>query len=833
MQDTIMKERIKALVDKVVVESATQQKIDFLEELLGEVIPYVLRDYQSCRDVLQFTLGQFERIPTLCVSYLFLKIREKLENIHVDKGVPHFLEYVNADWENSIKELLDRVVPLLEGEQRIIDLHPEVAEALTFEERKIFASFVTDYLQVHGTKSQWTNDIFQDCFLFCNILYPICKKDGMITFLFHVYSSIIDRLNTSGFNQDARDVAEGVLIIGYNEACLAEAYFCASRAYTGANNVIAGLFFYYICLILIEKRGGIDEKFAFDVFWQYLKICRTCGIYPQEDIEKVASHFDAVIGNQQDKMSFYHTLFSVRLMAKAGYDSLVGDVEDFLAQNREAFFKNLEHGSMPWITLIGSMNDVLPNADYSGLQAYVAAARQVACKDGNEILFDLLEGKNLANHLKVIQYKLQQTRSRSDYAMDNHMAMVIAKKLLCQGYESGNIEDYLMAMSVKTDFSMVLPIKEVDGIYKRFEITDVNSDELSTIYSNPKLVGDLMALEDKDTIYWIGRGNHEYLIMSLSDGKYEKKGIIEVSRAAVNEAIEKKISVLIYDRVPKKPGKTIYVKSDNELEEEGNELAKALSSFTIDIQNTSNRLIFIKDLEIAAYPHQLFVDSKKGGFVSSERPSCNALSTEVLFKTNTTNNLPSNYSKAFWIPFGSEELTFDMIYSKLEDVIKKHGITIQNELSIEKPLIADMTLLCAHGGCDISTSEVLYVNGQPILDTLPCIGKGKVAILFICYSGTISKTYYDNAMHTLVKKLIIKGYDSIVAPMWSLHTDIITPWLSLFLDSMESGEYIIDAVYNANMAIKNEFIAPSAWACLHLFGNPYTRISDRERIVIE
>ena len=50
---------------------------------------------------------------------------------------------------------------------------------------------------------------------------------------------------------------------------------------------------------------------------------------------------------------------------------------------------------------------------------------------------------------------------------------------------------------------------------------------------------------------------------------------------------------------------------------------------------------------------------------------------------------------------------------------------------------------------------------------------------------------------------------------------------------MENGEYIIDAVFKANMALKNEFVAPSAWACLHLFGNPYTCIADNPRIVIE
>ena len=167
-----------------------------------------------------------------------------------------------------------------------------------------------------------------------------------------------------------------------------------------------------------------------------------------------------------------------------------------------------------------------------------------------------------------------------------------------------------------------------------------------------------------------------------------------------------------------------------------------------------------------------------------------------------------------------------MIHSKLEDVIKDHNLEVRNELSIEKPLAGDMIFLCAHGGCDISTTEVFYVDDKPILDTLPCIGVGKVAILFICFSGTISRSLYDNAMHTLVKQLILKGYCSVVAPMWSLYTDVITPWLSTFLVEMENGEYIIDAVYKANMALKNEFVAPSAWACLHLFGNPYTCIAD-------
>lgn len=46
-------------------------------------------------------------------------------------------------------------------------------------------------------------------------------------------------------------------------------------------------------------------------------------------------------------------------------------------------------------------------------------------------------------------------------------------------------------------------------------------------------------------------------------------------------------------------------------------------------------------------------------------------------------------------------------------------------------------------------------------------------ILFVCHSGTISRPDYDNAMHTLIKRYIRMGYSSVIAPMWSLNTEIL------------------------------------------------------------
>ena len=827
-------QEVKQFIDKIVVESDVDKQFTTLEVLLDSLIPYMLQGYKKCREITQVSLGQLERISSVSVPFFFVQIRALIEGVEADKTKPAYLDYIHTDWDGDTKQLLDRVAPFLAGEHKTYDLHPEIAEALSYEERRFLASSLTDAIQSYGVKAQWNEDEFQNAVFFCNILYPVCKKDNMLGLLFHAYGNIIDRLNTSGYCQHARDLAEGLLIVGYNEGMEAEAYFAACRAYTGANNVIAGLLFYYISLLEINRKGKeVSSRFAFDLFWQYLKISRTYGIYPKKEIAKVTELFERKNPNSYDKLSYYHTLFSVRLMANEDTETLADDVAAFLDQNREAFFRNLEHGSMPWITLILSLQELKPEENYAGLMPYVTAAKQVANNKGNELYFDLLEEKNLRKHLKEEQYKLQETRNRTDYTMDNRTAMVIAKKLLQQGYDSNNVVDYLMAMSSKTDFSMVLPIKDVDGFYKRFDVQDVDGDELASIYNNPKLVADLMCADDEDAIVWVGRGKKNFLLMELIGMDYKMTGLIPIERKEVKEIVEQHIVNQRYQREIKEPGQSVYVKSDEELEDEGRQLAKVLERFAIEVPNNAKRLLFMKDVEIASYPHNYFINAGTGDFVSASLPCCNALSTEILFKTNTLNNLPKEFKISFWIPYGSGEFTFDMIYGKLEDVILKYGIAVQQTIDIDNPLIGDLTMLCAHGATDISKTEVFYVDDKPILDTLRCVGRGKIAVMFICHSGSITRSVYDNAMHTLVKQLVLKGYSSIVAPMWSLPTDIITPWLSVFLETLENGEYIIDAVFKANMRVKQGFVASSAWACLHLFGNPYTKISERERIIIE
>lgn len=64
-----VREKLKELTDKIVIEHDVQQQFEILKELLGEVVPYALQDYTSCRDIIQVTIGQLERVSKVSIPF--------------------------------------------------------------------------------------------------------------------------------------------------------------------------------------------------------------------------------------------------------------------------------------------------------------------------------------------------------------------------------------------------------------------------------------------------------------------------------------------------------------------------------------------------------------------------------------------------------------------------------------------------------------------------------------------------------------------------------------------------------------------------------------------
>lgn len=798
-------------------------------DLLDKIVPYTLQSYENSRNVVQYTLAQLERIHNPVVYILMQQVLNHVQSLcdKFEKEGEERNDYVNAKWEHEEIGYIIRKIQYHCPENIFInEPNLALANSLSEDERRKFASFIIDSLQHYGTDTQWTNDIIKNHQLYLAYLYAICKLDNQMWYLFYFANNFTDRLATSNEAQAARDIAETMLMIGHQEGLEAEGYFCAARAYTIVNNPLAGLFYLEIAIRKwLQQSAGIPYKTSFELLWQVVKLARSINLCSEEHLKPIAECFDNLQPPPYDIVSFYHTYLSLIFFDKK--ENVLEDVADFLDKNRETVYRRLEHSAMPWLSLIATVRLNCPNADFTRLMPYIDAFKGVVRREGNAMMLDLFDGANEDVHLKELLAKLESTRNIEDYSHDNQYAMIYAKFLLAKACREQNPSKFLLAMHVRADYTFVKPEIRQNGLYGKMEFKDVNGTEYNLHIEDTKLLKQLMQQGENNEVMWIGHGTTSLHVMTLLQDKFTFGELNSLAKANIKELQSDIICHLHYERDVKKPGQTIYIKDIGELEQEAQELKDKLSDCQITIDDKTKRLLLVKDMDVAAYPHQLLIETNNGKFIGEQLPTCNIISTEVLIKTNCDTPLYENPSCAFWSPLKCQELTFDMIKSSLKDIFNEYNFVCNEKDIPNNPIDAEINIACAHGGADISDTQWFYADDHPIVDTNRIIGKGKLLILFVCHSGSITRPDYDNAMHTLIKQYIRNGYSSVIAPMWSLNTKILPIWLSIFMSKIMDRKYVIDAVYEANMAVKEKYISPQVYACLHLFGNPFLHIAEK------
>ena len=827
-------ESIKSIVDSCISKNILEVEPE-INNLLDKVIAHILQSYNNSRNVLQYTLGQLDRIHKSVVCIMMKRILNHVQDL-CDKFENESCgdnNYVNVKWsENKIGKILTTAASYYQGNFRINNANMEFANSLSSDERRTLVSYIIDSIQHYGTDTHWTKDIIENHLLYLAFLYAICKKDSQMWYMFHYANNFIDRLATSNEAQATRDIAETILMIGHQENMEAEGYFCASRAYTIQNNSVAGLFYMEIALKKWQEQPSpIRYKSSFEILWQILKLARNISFASETHLKPIAKCFEALNPLPYDINSFYHTYLSLMFYSKGL--KVLEDIADFLDKHREIVYKNLDHGAMPWLSLIFTVKLNFPSANLSRLNPYINAFKSVVNRKGNAMMLDLFDGENEDIHLKELMVKLESTRNVEDYSHDNHLAMIFSKSLITKSTLECNPSKYLLAMLIRADYTFVKSEIAPNNHFMQTKFRDINGVEYNLPIEDTKILETLMQLRGNDEVLWIGKGTSCLHFMAFLQNHFAFGNLSLLTKVNIEKLQSNTIRFLNYERDVKKPGEPIYTKDISELEQEAEDLKNNLSDCQIMISDNANRLLLVKDMDVAAYPHQLLIDQNKNEFIGSLLPTCNIISTEVLIKTNFEEPFHEHPSCAFWSPLNCSEFTFEIIKSKLQDIFATYNFALNKQNIPDRPIDAEINIACAHGGADISDTQWFYADDEPIVETNKIIGKGKLLILFVCHSGSFTRPDYDNAMHTLIKRYIRVGYSSVIAPMWSLNTEILPTWLSTFMREVTSGQFVIDALFQANMAVKEEYICPEVYACLHLFGNPFLQIAEKPILEIK
>lgn len=827
-------ESIKSIIDSCIGKNNSNIELE-LNNLLDKIVPHILLSYDNSRNVVQYTLGQLDRVHTHIVCVMMARTLNHVQGLcnKFERGTSRDDDYLNVKWrEDEIKEILKKAMSYYQGDFRINVVNMEFANSLSSDERRKLVSYIIGSVQYYGTNTHWTKDIIENHLLYLAFLYAICKKDSQMWYMFHFANNFIDRLATSNEAQATRDIAETILVIGYQEGMEAEGYFCASRAYTIQNNSVAGLFYMEIAFKKWQEQPSpIRYKSSFEILWQILKLARSISFASETHLKPIAKCFDALNPLPYDINSFYHTYLSLMFYSKGV--KVLEDIADFLDKHRELVYINLDHSAMPWISLIFTVRLNFPDANLSRLNPYIDAFKSVVNREGNSMMLDIFDEKNEDIHLKELMVRLESTRNVEDYSHDNHLAMLFSMSLITKSTIEHNPSKYLLAMHVRADYTFVKPEILPNDYFTKTKFRDINGAEYNLPIEDTKVLEDLMQLRWNDEVLWIGKGTSCLHFMAFLQNHFTFGNLSFLTKVNIAKLQSDTIRFLNYERDVKKPGEPIYTKDISELEQEAENLKNNLSDCQIMISDNANRLLLVKDMDVAAYPHQLLIEQNKNEFIGSLLPTCNIISTEVLIKTNFEEPFHEHPSCAFWSPLNCSEFTFEIIKSKLQDIFTTYNFVLNKQNIPDRPIDAEINIACAHGGADISDTQWFYADDEPIVETNKIIGKGKLLILFVCHSGSFTRPNYDNAMHTLIKRYIRVGYSSVIAPMWSLNTEILPTWLSTFMKEVTSGQFVIDALFQANMAVKEKYICPEVYACLHLFGNPFLQIAEKPILEIK
>ena len=472
------KETIKQQIDSCIRKNLRDAEV-ILKPLVEDVSGYVLQSYDHSREVLQYFIGQLSRIHLIAVPLLMADVLNRV-NLLSDKFEQYrsdWNEYISADWqEDDIKALLEKIAPFLNGRINMSSPNLDMVKCLYDEERRKMSSFIIDSYQRYGANTQWDKDTLENHQLYLWILYSICKVDNQLGWLFYYAGNFVDRIVSSQYAQQARDEAENMILIGYQEGMEAEGYFVAARAYTIANQPLAGLLYLDIALRKwLEQGTRIPYKRSFEILWQVVKNARGIRFCSEKHILGVKRIFDNLNPYPYDVMSFYHTYLSLMFFEKG--DKILDDVADFLDSHREIYFKNLEHSAMPWISFVATVKMNFLNADTTRLDFYIKAAKSVTAYKDNALFFDLIEHQNEEARLKELIVKLGDTRNTEDYSHDNQMAMLFAKLVLDKSYMEKTPSSFLLGMHVRADFTFVRSTTLLYGVYGRVVFRNVDGKD--------------------------------------------------------------------------------------------------------------------------------------------------------------------------------------------------------------------------------------------------------------------------------------------------------------------------------------------------------------------
>jgi len=635
-----------------------------------------------------------------------------------------------------------------------------------------------------------------------------CQNEFYIQF-----SSILTRMNRDGLYQEARDYAEEALLCSYESKKLYFGYYVKLSLYNNQMNIIDTLLNGCLLLTSLCQEEKVCDELIKKVYIEIFLALRNFNFYKYS--KNIYKNYVVNLNLEEyDKQKCDLAMFYLGIMESDS--SVVRKSNQYAYNNKENIVKFGKSSLTPWLAFICNLKSIFPSESIKAtslneLESEIITILPSAEVDSikNKILKDRSEGKDT---LKYGLINLSRTRNKSDLIHEVNQLVVTANRVIETSISRKDIEGVLLGHQLKSDGSVHFNntfIEPKNGIIQQdFNLDDKNSTRFEKYL---EYVEGSLSNKAPIQFVWIGLKNDKLYSIIFENGAFTFCDYVEsTNKKEIRQWIESHLPNLAFNDTPN-TGSPFITREDCWVAER-DAIFDALPSINIPI--SSSEIVLFSDVEFSSFPHNMI--KSNGKIIAIEQGISSPLSFDNYLKYG--NEIICTREIFAWAPIVEGDIAISIAFSKLKEQLNNSNVTYDESL-IPTP-DSDINIFISHGGRSGNSGfSGLYPASGKAYNTENIFGNGKIAILFVCHSGSIIEHYYSNSTHTLVKKMLQDGYEAVISPSWSLNVSIPGFWTKEFIKYMNSGINISESVYKANLFVDSIYLSLSASAAMHLFGN--------------
>lgn len=642
------------------------------------------------------------------------------------------------------------------------------------------------------------------------------RQIGMLHETYVQFEAILDRLSRDGYQQLARDYAEESIICARADGYPEYGHYCRFTLATRQKNPIDAALHGCLLVSSLHAKASIPKDFQFRILIAAFTFFRDFGFveWAVRIYEQIRLLKDLGIYDRQKAAAAYFNLLLLSNPSKA-----LGEANEFAAEHLEEIKSFGDASAVPWLSLICHLKLFFPE-QFSSQAALLVLEEHIDAtlsKDQANRIRDMILPRRPNTKTLIIDLlnKLHLSRNTFDHVYEVNMLQVAASRMLEAALDNGDIEGILLGHRVKSDGSLAFELSK--GLPRETLIChDGSSLDQARGKSEQyfERVKQQLAQYPEYRYLWLGFEGERLYYLIHEDGRFVAYGYIPgCNKTHIDIWLKDSLPKLAFNDSPPYQGPLI-TREDiwrGESERTRQQLPK------LHLPNSEKRTLVLCDTEMACFPHNFLAEPTDEDLTQA---LCNPLSFDNYMRCTPSDIDISEIS--IWAPLVEGDRAIQLAHGRLMDHLSDQRVTFADGLYPLFERDTDIKVFICHGGrSETGGFTGLYPSDDKKYTTLDILGRGKVAILFVCHGGYVNADIYARSFQTLAKSLLMSGYETVIAPAWSLNVVIPGPWIEALLKSLRSGANIVDAAFHANSRIKALYPVESAWAAMHVFGNPH------------